>query len=58
MATSIIILYRGDDSNITYFIMSQGNDTILASQTQELSETEVSLFNNSQMLQESTVNET
>ena len=38
--------------------MSQGNDTILASQTQELSETEVSLFNNSQMLQESTVNET
>ena len=58
MATSIIILYRGDDSNITYFIMSQGNDTILTSQTQELSETEVSLFNNSQMLQESTVNET
>ena len=38
--------------------MSQGNDTILTSQTQELSETEVSLFNNSQMLQESTVNET
>ena len=58
MATSIIILYRGDNSNITYFIMTQGNDTILASQTQELSETEVSLFNNSQMLQESTVNET
>ena len=58
MVTSVIILYRGDDSNKTYFIMSQGNDTILASQTQELSETEVSLFNDSQMLKESTVNET
>ena len=58
MVTSVIILYRGDDSNKTCFIMSQGNDTILASQTQELSETEVSLFNDSQMLQESTVNET
>ena len=58
MVTSVIILYRGDDSNRTYFITSQGNDTILASQMQELSETEVSLFNNSQMLQESTVNKT
>ena len=58
MVTSVIILYRGDDSKKTYFITSQGNDTILASQMQELSETEVSLFNNSQMLQESTVNKT
>ena len=56
--TSAIILYLGDDSNRTYFIPNQANDTILVSLTQESIEKEVSLFNNSQILEESTVNET
>ena len=56
--TSAIILYIGDDSNRIYFIPNQANDIILASQTQESIEKEVSLFNNSQILEESTVNET
>ena len=56
MVTSAIILHHGDDSNRTNFIPSQANDTILAWQTQEVSEEEASLFNNAQMLEELTVN--
>ena len=58
MVTSAIILHPGDDRNTTYFIPGQANDTILASETQESSEEEVSSFNNFLMLEESTVNKT